>query len=264
MPVALPSMAKLLDAAVAKVLSRRFGRAVEVVRIEEWERDETMEPDPAEFIDFEAIDAASHVGMTTGAHMGSLEHDSSTREPAARPLFVIGSGRCGTTHFAARMATHPAYVSLPFEPRLIARPDTLVRLSDAGLSMEKRAALQQYLLDRFLFDGMPRRLGFHIWFSDDDYRSAVVRLLTGSDDAIVRGHAFLDTIFGRVMEREGAAYWIDDTPTNGLVIPEILQFYPELEFVHLIRDGREVAQSFVRLGWENKKYDRALAECNGV
>lgn len=58
-------------------------------------------------------------------------------------------------------------------------------------------------------------------------------------------------IFTEFASREGKARWGEKSPTNLLHISELAASFPESQFIHIIRDGRECAQSFHRrFGYE--------------
>ncbi len=54
---------------------------------------------------------------------------------------------------------------------------------------------------------------------------------------------FAEKFFRSFAEREGKARWADKTPRNVRAIPRILTAFPNAKFVHIIRDGRDVACS---------------------
>lgn len=53
-------------------------------------------------------------------------------------------------------------------------------------------------------------------------------------------------------------YWVDTTPPNLIRADEISKLLPKVKFVHMIRDGRDVASSVVRERWGPQDYDEAL------
>jgi len=55
--------------------------------------------------------------------------------------------------------------------------------------------------------------------------------------------AFAETVFQRCAETEGKPRWGDKTPGNVLALENIFDWFPEARFVHIIRDGRDVACS---------------------
>jgi hypothetical protein len=61
--------------------------------------------------------------------------------------------------------------------------------------------------------------------------------------------ALTDLIYGTITDREGKQCWGDKTPPYVKIIPQLAELYPEARFVHLFRDGRDVAQSFYERRW---------------
>jgi Sulfotransferase family len=60
---------------------------------------------------------------------------------------------------------------------------------------------------------------------------------------------FLRIVMDEVARKQGVDRWIDSTPTN---IPHLLRIkndFPDARFVHIIRDGRDVALSLVKREW---------------
>jgi len=60
---------------------------------------------------------------------------------------------------------------------------------------------------------------------------------------------FLQAIMGRMVERQGARRWAETTPAHVLHLREIHRQLPDALFVHVIRDGRDVAASLEKQGW---------------
>jgi len=54
---------------------------------------------------------------------------------------------------------------------------------------------------------------------------------------------FLDLFFSNWAATQGKKRWAEKTPNYVYCIEEILNFYPDAKFVHVIRDGRDVALS---------------------
>ena len=51
------------------------------------------------------------------------------------------------------------------------------------------------------------------------------------------------------MEVEGKSRWGDKTPPYIEIVPSLAAMFGDAKFIHLIRDGRDVAKSFQRQGW---------------
>jgi hypothetical protein len=63
---------------------------------------------------------------------------------------------------------------------------------------------------------------------------------------------FADVIASLYLEyasQHGKDRWGDKTPQYGRVIPELSEIFPGARFVHIIRDGRNVALSYLSIEW---------------
>ena len=63
------------------------------------------------------------------------------------------------------------------------------------------------------------------------------------------GGDFLRIVMEEIMAQQGACRWADCTPDHLLYMREIKQQIPDALFIHIIRDGRDVALSYVKQGW---------------
>ena len=82
---------------------------------------------------------------------------------------------------------------------------------------------------------------------DKDRFSAEARALEGPT---VRKVAELVYTFH--MERDDARRWGDKTPTYVRIVPQLARLYPEALFIHLIRDGHDVAMSMYAKRWNGR------------
>jgi hypothetical protein len=65
------------------------------------------------------------------------------------------------------------------------------------------------------------------------------------------GGDFLRLVMEEVARVQGVARWADCTPEHLLYIEEIKRQIPDALFIHIIRDGRDVALSYVKQGWSH-------------
>ncbi|MCC6772208.1 MAG: sulfotransferase [Gemmatimonadaceae bacterium] len=147
------------------------------------------------------------------------------------PVFVVGCPRSGTTllyhmllsagRFAQYRAETHIYCSLA--PRF------------GGLRTEKD--VEQAL---------------EVWLASDCHR------LTGLGADVVRGVVrqqtrnagdFLRLIMDQMVQQQGAQRWAETTPAHVLHLREIHAHIPDALFLHVIRDGRDVATSLERQSW---------------
>jgi hypothetical protein len=59
----------------------------------------------------------------------------------------------------------------------------------------------------------------------------------------------VEIVYRRHMEVEGKSRWGDKTPAYIEIVPALAAMFGDAKFIHLIRDGRDVAKSFQRQGW---------------
>lgn len=57
----------------------------------------------------------------------------------------------------------------------------------------------------------------------------------------------LADLFGRCAASQGKRLWVEKTPRNVLQVDALLEMLPGLRFVHVVRDGRDVAVSMLKL-----------------
>ena len=59
----------------------------------------------------------------------------------------------------------------------------------------------------------------------------------------------VECVYSWHMKREHKTRWGDKTPTYIAVVPRLARLFPGARFIHLIRDGHDVAASFQRQEW---------------
>ena len=153
--------------------------------------------------------------------------------------FVVGVGRSGTTLLRLMLDAHPQMAIPPethFIPELIAR--ARLRVSADELVSEIVAARNW---DDFGLDA-------------DGLRARVAAL------GEARAAPILRVFYSLYAERHGKPRWGDKTPIYVKRMRLIADVLPEARFVHLIRDGRDVALSRRRRGMGEGKPIAAAAE----
>jgi hypothetical protein len=63
------------------------------------------------------------------------------------------------------------------------------------------------------------------------------------------GGDFLRTVMGQIASQQGVERWADCTPDHLLYLAEIKREIPEALFIHILRDGRDVALSLDKQRW---------------
>ena len=142
------------------------------------------------------------------------------------PFFVIGAHRSGTTMLRYMLSSHPR-LYLPPESEFI--PAFFGRSPTGPLNRsESQRILRKIFRLRFVgeWSGAP---------PDIDYLVPEGEELTPA--------RLLHVLYAAYAEQHGAARWGDKTPTYTCHIDLLHRIFPKARFIHLIRDGRDVALS---------------------
>jgi Sulfotransferase family len=143
--------------------------------------------------------------------------------------FIVARGRSGTTLLRAMFDSHPD-MAVPPESHF------LVTMGLRRRRFERDGGLD---VDRFVED-LTREYGFRRWALDP---KAVRQRLSGTH-AATYADAMRD-VFALYAEEHGKTRYAEKTPMNVMHIPFLARVFPEARFIHLIRDGRDVALSYL-------------------
>lgn len=154
-----------------------------------------------------------------------------------QPFFIVGSGRSGNTLVRAVLHGH-SRLAIPPESYVLGRVAWLGRLF--------RDDPWELQVDRLLgaFDTPEIGATWHL-----DLTRVRERLLAAPQDR--RGvDAVVDAVYRSWVEDHapGANSWGDKTPLNALYLPWLDELFPGARYIHVLRDGRDVALSYVRAG----------------
>lgn len=154
------------------------------------------------------------------------------RSEGYQPFFVVGSGRCGSTLLRRILQVSPE-VHIPPESYVLGRVINLfLRNRDRPWSMLVHTALSQFEFhpDFDVFGISLRRLAHRLADVPPGRRSLALIL-----DSLYRYHGETTE---EVFER-----WGDKTPINVYWLDRIRGVFPDAQFIHLVRDGVDVARS---------------------
>ena len=157
---------------------------------------------------------------------GRLRAKGATPPPAP---FVCGVTRSGTTLLRLMLDTHPE-VAIPGETHWV--PRLIKRMERAPLTADEAAD----------FVTEHKRWGdFHLDAGQLRERFRALRPFTAGDA--------IREFYGLYSEREGKTRYGDKTPGYMREMLRLQRVLPETHFIHIIRDGRDVALSVLKLNW---------------
>src|SRR5213082_930585 len=135
----------------------------------------------------------------------------------AHPLIILGVGRSGTTLLRV-MLDRNSTLAIPYETFFV--PQLAHR-------HRKRPKVDEFL------DDLGRLRTLYDWgIEPDDVRPRLHEGMTTSE---------------AIAERQGKTRWGDKTPLYMQQLPLLERLFPDARWVHLVRDGRDAALSFLEL-----------------
>ena len=170
--------------------------------------------------------------------------------PQQRPVLTGGTGRSGSTVVGRLLDNHPELaLSRPMEVRFIAGNHGI---ADAAWMSQHRPAkaraAAELAVDRLL-DRWYRRadsVGLHTTVHRGDLGVWCKQYLDEFDeDPIGASRVLTEQIMGTVVAPLSAPRWVDTTPANARRADRVELIYPQAAVIAVIRDGRDVAASFV-------------------
>lgn len=158
-------------------------------------------------------------------------HIANLRDAMNKPVFIVGCPRSGTTFLYDMLLSSGKFALYRAES------DVFFRIAPAFgnlTSWSNRAKL----MDAWLRTDYFRRSGLN----EGELRARVLSECRNPGD-------FLRIVMEGIAREQGMARWADNTPFHLLYIAKIKETIPNAQFVHIIRDGRDVAMSMSRMVW---------------
>ena len=182
-----------------------------------------------------------------------------------RPVFIGGAGRSGTTLVADLLGTHEQ-LSPIYETNFVLG---LAREMAASRPVAQTAAAIRHLMDRWT-EPLPHRPhhkrphelylhGPHYILFDRNFALAATETLIAElpGDPIAGLRRFVNSLFARHAACDRKPYWVNKTPTYVAALPLLKEIWPELLFIHCVRDGRDVAASVLTRPWGPNTWSEA-------
>jgi Sulfotransferase family len=150
--------------------------------------------------------------------------------------FVVGIARSGTTLLRLMLDAHPQLTIPPethFLPRLFTHFDRWVKEGVEGAELRERAM---------------ELITTHPRWGDIDLDPEEVRRRMAEHHPLTPGDA-ARSFYEAYAAHEGKPRWGDKSPPYTWKAKRIQRALPEAHFIHLIRDGRDVALSLSEVSW---------------
>src|ERR1700752_2150831 len=149
------------------------------------------------------------------------------------PFFIVGSGRSGSTVLRMMLASH-SRIAIPPETWFL-------------LPLVKKFSIECSLDAAEIESALAIIIGHDRWrdmkLDADEFQSEVSQL------SLPHIGDLAEVVYRLHMKAEGKARWGDKTPPYIEILPDLARIFPHSRFIHLVRDGRDVAKSFQATGW---------------
>ena len=153
---------------------------------------------------------------------------------AQAPFFIVGAGRSGTTLLRLILAGHS---------RLHIPPETWF-LRPLVQDFPLTGALTQPQVERAIETMVQDERWPDMEMAADELRRQAATL---TQPTLVD---LIDLVYRHLLHASGKQRLGDKTPHYFAIVPELATLYPEAKFIHLVRDGRDVAISWIDAGWQ--------------
>lgn len=167
--------------------------------------------------------------------------------PNMNNAFIIGTGRCGTTYLAQILNAH-SKICVPPEMQCIFEYDTNGSrfYENIALNTIRDAQVAADLLERCCPHDLARFFNYREYCEGLTYPlRSMLDFFAGYYNAIAKSH--------------NKEILVEQTPWYGQRLDIMTRVFPDAKFVHVVRDGRDVALSFARTPWWFKKVELNLA-----
>lgn len=129
------------------------------------------------------------------------------------PIFIVGVPRSGTTLLRVMLDSHPRICCGP-EFKLL-----------SGIA-------EMYLT-----------------MTDPRFGSIMQSYGNTTEDLQLRFRGFINGLMANFCRAEGKSRWAEKTPQNSYYLAPLGEIFPDARFIHLLRDGRDVACSLLTMDW---------------
>lgn len=146
------------------------------------------------------------------------------------PIFIVGCPRSGTSllyHMLLSSGEFPVYLS---ESKVLA---CAAHYGSLGRAKNRRRFAEDFVRSKQFRESGLEPEGFRRWAVEEcrDYVS------------------FLRRFMDEMAHDDGKRRWVEKTPAHTWSIDRLRERFPTSKFVHIVRDGRDVALSLRRTGW---------------
>ncbi len=148
-----------------------------------------------------------------------------------RPVFVVGCPRSGTTFLYDALQSSGGFAVYDRESHFFS--GLVTRVGDLSVLRNREELISKWLASKYF-----KPTGVDI----EEVTQRILRDCRNGGD-------FLRFVMEDMARRQNVERWADHTPDHVLYMQQIRSTIPEALFIHLVRDGRDVALSLDKTGF---------------
>jgi len=148
-----------------------------------------------------------------------------------RPVFVGGCPRSGTTLLGSMLGAHPRCLAIPESQFIV----DMLREPESGPFDAQR--LGRRITEHFRFK---------TWALDIEPPTAEEASTIGSYPQLIE---WFVSRYGAETGRLDRNLWIEHSPLNAQYAQTLFELFPDAQLIHIVRDGRAIAASVMKLDW---------------
>ena len=153
--------------------------------------------------------------------------------------FIVGTGRCGTSLLGQVLNSH-SEICVPPELQLIFEYDGNGNRLFEEFSLCGTKGIDAGALSSIIERCCPHKLELFFDYNAYCHRDRVPRTSLAG---------FVPDFYESIAKSYGKSWLIEQTPWYGQRLDILTSLFPSAKFIHMIRDGRDVALSFARTPW---------------
>lgn len=187
--------------------------------------------------------------------MTDVLYDLRVKHTKTNPVFVIGCARSGTS-VLIRLIRKYLKINFGTETQFIIRYYNKIRkYSDLNRDSNLKILIDDISKER-CFSRWKKRFGFDINF-EEIYQEVMNKQRFGNENNIEIYQDILTSMFEKFARYHRMTRWGDKTPDYILNLPVLIGLYPKAQFIHIVRDGRDVALSLFQTPFGNNNVYKA-------
>ncbi|MFP3915429.1 MAG: sulfotransferase family protein [Actinomycetota bacterium] len=208
----------------------------------------------------EAAKATSTIGVTRTVALRDIAGIGTqaiqvepTRVADARPrlgppIFVGGTGRCGTWAVGRMIGRHTSITTVHTELRFHAVPRGFPAALAGSMTPDEFA---DSVMERWYEPpGGEGPKGLQLIVAREELAVALDQFRERAGDDLPRAlQALMHDLVDPFALKRGANRWVETTPDNVASGGFLAKVFPGAKVIHMVRDGRDAAASVVNLGW---------------